>query len=131
MSNGVFIMATKTRHDLTSFKDKIKPKRTPTDTKDVTERFARADKTLGVSQDEDKHMVAASSKAVKKTYSVPAEALELIELIKDRALNKKVVMSDSEVVRLGLLLAAECTEDDLVKFFARLETLAKGRPRLK
>lgn len=118
----------KQKHDLNSLKEKIRPKQGVGGDTSITKRFAMADKTLGVHEQEN-NMPKMTSKVVKKTFSMPEGELKLINFIKDKALNKRIAISESEAIRLGILIATETKEDDLIKFIKRLEILPKGRPK--
>jgi hypothetical protein len=64
-------------------------------------------------------------KAIKKTYTVAADDLEIIKVIKDRLLNHKCVVTDSQVIRMGLTALTSYKETDLVKLAQEVPTLTK------
>ncbi len=66
---------------------------------------------------------------IRKTFSIPVEELKNIELIKDKALNKKIILRDSEVIRMSLLMMIEVSEEDLIQIFGKMKILQKGRPK--
>jgi len=65
---------------------------------------------------------------VRKTFSIPETELELIDKIKDKALDRKVVLAESEVVRLGFLVLSELSGNELEKLSDKLEKMPMGRP---
>ena len=96
----------------------------------MTKKFATGDHTFEAGKCTPKcHEVMA--KVATKTFSIPEDELKLIETIKDKALNKRVVISDSEAIRLGLFIAVASPDDVIVKFFSALEKMKKGRPKIK
>ncbi len=64
-------------------------------------------------------------KAIRKTYTLTELDLVLIEEIKDRLLNKKQVVTDSQVIRMGLALLNSSKEVDLVKLTQEVPALTK------
>jgi len=112
-------------HNLDSLKEKISPKKSISDPS-IAEKFKLADKTLGISE---KPRQKPFEKVAKKTFSIPNNELEFINEIKEKALNKRIVLSESEAIRLGVLIAKEASEDCLAKFAKQLTILPKGRPK--
>lgn len=55
------------------------------------------------------------SKSIKKSCTITTTELELLEIIKDKALNKKLVLDDSKIIRLGIYLVSQLSEDKLLK----------------
>jgi len=81
-----------------------------------------ADETLGVDEPQGKPVETKSfARVVRKTFSIPETELELIDKINNKALNRKVVLAESEVVRLGFLMLSELSEGDLEALSERLE----------
>ena len=120
------------KYNLSGFKEKIASR----DKKEIEEaasnKFKRADEALGVSQEEAKTHAEPQSftRIVRKTFSIPEAELGLIAEVKDRALNKKLVLAESEIMRLGLLIASKLSEDELVKASKKLEKMPLGRPKI-
>ena len=108
-----------------SLKSKLTPRNKSEIKRSVQDRFDRADQALNTSDDESEFVEQRRSRVHRKTYAVTDKALDNIELIKDRALNRKVKLTDSETVRLGLMLATRLTEDDLVSSASELEGYPK------
>jgi len=120
----------KSIHNLGSLKEKILPKKTAITDLNMAEKFKLADKTLGISENKNQQ-TSSTLRVAKKTFSIPSNELQLIDEIKGKALNKKIVLSESEAIRLGILIAKESSEELLVKFAKQLEVLPKGRPKNK
>jgi len=120
------------KYDLSSFKKKIAPRDKDEVEKGAASRFSKADETLGVEEPQEKPIETKSfARVVRKTFSIPETELELIDKIKDKALNRKVVLAESEVVRLGFLMLSELSEGDLEALSERLEKMPMGRPPKK
>lgn len=120
------------KYDLSNFKKKIAPRDKDEVEKGAASRFSKADETLGVDEPQEKPLETKSfARVVRKTFSIPETELELIDKIKDKALNRKVVLAESEVVRLGFLILSELSEDDLETLSERLEKMPMGRPPKK
>lgn len=120
------------KYDLSNFKKKIAPRDKDEVEKGAASRFSKADETLGVDEPQEKPLETKSfARVVRKTFSIPETELELIDKIKDKALNRKVVLAESEVVRLGFLMLSELSEGDLEALSERLEKMPMGRPPKK
>ena len=65
------------------------------------------------------------TKAIRKTYTFTENDLNLIEEIKDKLLNHKCVVTDSQVIRMGLAALASHSESNLVKIAQGVPTLFK------
>ncbi|MFT3742076.1 MAG: hypothetical protein QM752_05315 [Gammaproteobacteria bacterium] len=63
------------------------------------------------------------AKSIKRSYTLTHLDVDNIEAVKDRALNRKVVLTDSQVVRMGLTVIASYSETEL-------ETIANKVPKL-
>ncbi|HVV69584.1 MAG TPA: hypothetical protein VHE99_11245 [Gammaproteobacteria bacterium] len=55
-------------------------------------------------------------KPIKRSYSFIQIDLDNIEKIKDRALNRKLVLTDSQVVRMALMMLSSASENELEQF---------------
>lgn len=112
-----------------SLKEKITPRNSQQRAKDASERFNRADETLGMANAEisSGEAIKKSSSIVRKTFSIPVDEVFLIEEIKERALDRRVVLSESEVVRIALFYASELSADKLKEKHQDLEKIMKGR----
>ncbi len=120
------------KYDLSNFKKKIAPRDKDAVEKGAASRFSKANETLGVEEHEEKAIETKSfARVVRKTFSIPESELGLINKIKDKALNKKIVLAESEVVRLGFLMLSELPDDDLETLSDRLEKMPMGRPPKK
>ena len=120
------------KYDLSNFKKKIAPRDKNEVEKGAASRFSKADETLGVGELKEKPLEKNSfARVVRKTFSIPEIELNLIHKIKDKALNRKVVLSESEVVRLGFLILSELSDDDLEALSEMLEKIPTGRPPKK
>lgn len=117
------------KYNMKSLKEKITPRNSQQRAKDASERFNRADETLGMANAEisSGEAIKKSSSIVRKTFSIPVDEVFLIEEIKERALDRRVVLSESEVVRIALFYASELSADKLKEKHQDLEKIMKGR----
>ena len=120
-------------YNINSLKEKISTRKECEIKQNAAARFKSADETLGIKDlEENKNALLSSySKVVRKTFSIPSSDLALIEIIKDKALNKKRVLSDSEIVRLGFLILSELSDEDLNDLSQRIKKIPVGRPLKK
>lgn len=117
------------KYDLSNFKNKIAPRDKSHIEIVASSRFTKADETLGVDIPKVNSVKKKSyEKTIIKSFSITKTDAELILKIKDKALNKKVVLSDSAVARIGFLLLSELSDDNLVSLSKRLEKKSLGRP---
>ncbi|MEN9450033.1 MAG: hypothetical protein RJA83_647 [Pseudomonadota bacterium] len=119
------------KYDLSNFKIKIAPRDKEQVEIEASSRFTKADETLGVVEEIPKaNSVKKKSyqKVIRKTFSITKTEIELILKIKDKALNKKVILSDSAIARIGFLLLSDLSDGDLVSLSKRLEKTPLGRP---
>jgi len=65
------------------------------------------------------------SKTIKRSYTFIQTDLDNIEKIKDHALNRKLVLTDSQVVRMGLMLLTSTADTELEKLAEKSPKLAK------
>src|SRR5271170_2791896 len=110
------------KYDLGKFKQKISPREGDEVKKKAASRFNVADEVLGINQAEDA-APKSFARIVRKTFSIPENELQLIEKVREKALNKRVVLADSEIVRIGLLIASELSDEKLEKIAGRLEKM--------
>jgi hypothetical protein len=114
----------KKRRDLSALGNRITHKTLLVDEED---KFKKADIALGV--DDDISAQEAREKVVRKSAAITIKDLEILQLIKDNCLNHKIVLNDSEVIRLGLSLIAKLSEEDLIKASKEITKLPTGRPK--
>jgi|SRR6185312_5567942 len=120
------------QYNRASLKEKITPRDKSEIEKKAADRFKKADETLGMENEpvlekEKKSM----TRVIRKTFSIPEKELSLIEKIKNNALNNKLVLGESEVLRLGLLVISSFSSDELEKSARLLEKIPMGRPSKK
>lgn len=106
----------KKRNDLSALANKVSHK-------SIVNRFEHADQALGTDFSNKKERV------IGKSFTLIKNDLENIKLIKEKCLNKRVVVSDSQVVRLALYLAAQLIEDDLINASLEIPKIQTGRPK--
>ena len=66
---------------------------------------------------------AMKVKSIKRSYTFLQTDIDTLEEVKDRALNRKVVLTDSQVIRMGLAALSSLSETEL-------EKLAEQSPKL-
>lgn len=125
----------KGKYDLSNFKKKIAPRDRDEIEKKAASRFSKADEALGVIEavepEKRTETPPPMSRVVRKTFSIPENELGLINLIKDTALDNKVVLAESEIVRLGFLVLSEMKGDEIQALAGRLTKMPMGRPPKK
>ena len=111
-------------NDLSALSNKIAHKSAKSS---VHKRFEHADNILGtndVSSDR-------REKITRKSYALTKQDIDHIQQIKDKCLNKRVVLNDSHIVRIALMLAAKLSEDSLIKASTEVQKLIPGRPKIE
>jgi len=104
-----------------ALKQKITPKNKLTAGKD---KFDVADNFL-VPEEDSKNFTPV----LRKTFSIPKDEVTSFRKIKNRALDYRVVLSDSEIVRLGLSLVIQLAEKDFQEAILNIEKIVCGRPK--
>jgi hypothetical protein len=105
-------------------KQKITPKETVEKDSTKQDRFAIADNILIPVESEIK-----KSLVLRKTFSIPEDEIMNFKRIKNRALDYRVVISDSEIVRLGLILVANLEDKVFQEKILNINKLTVGRPK--
>ena len=93
-------------------------------------RLESADSVLGKGNDGAPSGDGAE-KVVRDTFSMPVAEYGVIEQIKDRCLEKKLVVNKSQVVRAGLALLQGISDGELLKVINKLTKVKAGRPAVK
>ncbi len=89
----------------------------------VYKRFETADEILDEVAQEPRERI------IRKSYALTKEDVANIQIIKEKCLNKRVVLSDSHIVRLALKIAADLSEKELIESSLRIPKMSSGRPR--
>ncbi len=95
----------------------------------VSKKKTTTKTSIGVSKSRNITQAGKREHIVRKSYALTTEDINNIQEIKEKCLNRRVVLSDSQVIRLGIKLAVDLSEAALVKEFKEVPQLAKGRPR--
>ena len=74
-------------------------------------------------------MVKKRDKAIAKAFALTSEDLEHVQNIKERCLDKKIVLNDSAVVRVALDIAANINEKVLIEYSKKAKKIIVGRPK--
>lgn len=90
-------------------------------------RLENADSALSNGRD-DVAAEGSADKVIRDTFSMPNAEYELIAKIKERCLEKKVVVSKSQVVRAGLALLEAVSDRQLLDVINKLTKVKAGRP---
>lgn len=93
----------------------------------VHERFEHADNILGTHDAPS----GRREKITRKSYALVKKDIGHIQQIRDKCLNKRVVLNDSHIVRVALMLAAKLSEDVLIKASTEVQKLIPGRPKIE
>ena len=70
----------------------------------------------------------SDEKVIRDTFSMPGAEYDVIAKVKDRCLEKKVVVNKSQVVRAGLALLEAVSDRELLDVISRLTKVKAGRP---
>lgn len=105
-------------------KQKITPKGIAEKNFNNQDKFAVADNVLIPIENEIK-----KSLVLRKTFSIPEEEMTNFKRIKNRALDYRVVISDSEIVRLGLILVTKLNDKEFQEEILNINKLTTGRPK--
>ncbi len=108
----------------------------------VKNRFEKAESLLGDSPELASQPKFASTpeaqkekqqvkpeKVIRDSFTLPARGYELIAAIRQRGLNSALNITKSEVIRAGLHVLHELSEEELVQVFEGLEKIKTGRPK--
>jgi hypothetical protein len=112
----------KKHNDLSALGNKIAHKSTKSS---VHERFENADQVLGTESTAHE----SREKIIRKSYALTKNDIDHIQQIKDKCLNKRVVLNDSHIIRIALMLASKLNEDALIKASKEVPKLIAGRPK--
>jgi hypothetical protein len=93
----------------------------------IDERFEHADQILGTKSEDQ----VSREKITRKSDAFVKEDIRHIQQIKDKCLNKRVVLNDSHIIRIALMLASELIDDMLVEASLKVPKLTAGRPKTK
>lgn len=114
----------KKHNNLSALGDKIAHKSLKTS---IQERFEQADQALGIEDEANQ----SREKIIRKSYALTKQDINHIQQIKERCLNKRIVLNDSHVIRIALMLASKLNEDELTKASIEVPKLIAGRPKIK
>ena len=116
-------------------------KATPAATKPVADKPKAAKATAPVAVKTPAKRVAAPTagalskapkakhKLVRDSFTMPHSDFELIDLLKQRAMNFRHAVKKSELLRAGLQVLAALPDVQLEKALARITPLKTGRPK--
>lgn len=91
----------------------------------IHERFEHADQALGTESETHE----TREKIIRKSYALTKQDIERIRQIKDKCLNRKVVLNDSHVIRIALMVTSKLAEDAIIKTSIEVPKLIAGRPK--
>jgi hypothetical protein len=105
-------------------KNKIAPQ--VNEVKVLKDKFDVADKELSII---DNQVLPLRNNVERKTFSIPSEELLVLRKLKDKALDYKIVITDSEIIRVGLKEISNIEGDNFCEKIADLKKLKCGRPK--
>jgi hypothetical protein len=109
-------------------KEKISPKAEQKTIEDAKARFNKADEILNLEKN-DANLPVVHKKMIRKTFTMPEEIFDLINKIKDRSLDYRIVLSDSEIIRLGIQTLGELDETSFLKKVKEIPRVPLGKPK--
>lgn len=89
------------------------------------DRFAMADNIL-IPAENKSHKPSV----LRKSFSIPETEITLFAKIKDRALDYRIVISESEIIRIGLMLLFNLQDQEFQQSIKNIEKITVGRPKL-
>lgn len=93
----------------------------------IKDKFDVADHELSV---KNNSVTSLQTKVERKTFSIPSEELLILNKLKDIALDYKIVMSDSEIIRVGLKEISNMDSSKLCEKMTGLKKIKCGRPKI-
>lgn len=94
------------------------------------DKFAKADKIFSdESEFFNKHVTNNINKVVRDTFTISIKDYELINLCKTRLLTKHYSANKSEIVRAGLIVLSQMSDEDILSAIQNVEKIKTGRPR--
>lgn len=109
----------------------------------VRDRFEKADSLLGEKQSANNESLpekqtevtqteaVPQKKVVRDTFTMPTEDYELIGIIQQRCLQSAYNATRSEIVRAGIKLLNELSDEKLLQALKAVEKIKTGRPSRK
>src|SRR5262245_58836192 len=116
--------ALKKRNDLSALSNRIAYKSIKSS---VHERFENTDQAICTGNETNE----SRDKIIRKSYALTKRDINHIQKIKDKCLNKKVVLNDSHVIRISLMLASKLDENAIIKASKEVPKLIAGRPKTR
>ena len=107
-------------NNLSALGEKIAHKKSQSST---YKKFENADEILDQTKEQPRERI------IRKSYALTKADIANIQLIKDKCLNKKVVLSDSHIIRLSLKLATDFSENELIEASTNIQKILTGRPK--
>lgn len=114
----------KSKYNLQNFKKKISNTNMQSN-EAITDKFDLADNLL---QDTNQKKLT-ESKIIRKTFSIPEDEICLFHKIKQNAIKNHVVLSNSEIIRLGLLITSSLSPTEIESNAKNLQKMQMGRPK--
>ena len=112
----------KKHNNLSALGEKIAHKKVQSS---VYKRFENADEILNETEQEPRERI------IRKSYALTKADLTNIQIIKDKCLNKRIVLSDSHIIRLAIKLATDFSENELIEGSLKIPKIPAGRPKKK
>ena len=77
----------------------------------------------------DSNLTHKKEKAIAKAFALTSEDLKHVQLIKEKCLDKKIVLNDSAAVRVALDIAVNINEKTLIEYSKKAKKIIVGRPK--
>lgn len=94
-------------------------------TSNINDRFIKADILF------DKHSAVEEYKTnvIRDTFTLPEKDYRLIESCKIKLLENKISATKSEIIRAGLILLSNLSNEELTTSYKLVEKIKTGRPK--
>lgn len=93
----------------------------------TNDKFAKADQIF----ESDSKFLSPNNanKVIRDTFTISVKDYELINLCKNKLLTKHYSANKSEIVRAGLIVLSQMSEEDMLLSVKKVEKIKTGRPK--
>lgn len=85
-------------------------------------KFDLADKILSAKN-------ISKTKTKRDTFTIPENDYNIIDQCKKRFLKQEIIVTKSEIIRIGLKLLQDLSNEDLKKSYTLIDKIKIGRPK--
>lgn len=112
------------------FQSTVKREKEASKNKISLKKFENAEKLLGDFEDDNKlNKKIEKIKVIRDTFSLPETDYKLLNECKTRGLAAQYAINKSEIVRAGLILLSNLSNDEFVNAIKLVKKIKTGRPK--